>query len=73
MMYLSLRPSSAFSEAKRGRKMACMVSEKQLDIGNVIKFLENISQYNYTNVPPIKPKAGEVHLFVPANAVDQGE
>lgn len=54
-------------------KMACMVSEKQLDIGNVIKFLENISQYNYTNVPPIKPKAGEVHLFVPANAVDQGE
>ena len=58
---------------KRGMKMACMVSEKQLDTGNVIKFLENISQYNYTNVPPIKPKAGEVHLFVPANAVDQGE
>ena len=54
-MCLSLDLSSTFSEAKRGRNIVCMVSKKELDIGDVIKFLENISQYNYTNVLPINP------------------
>jgi len=49
-----------------------MFSEKQLDIGDVIKFLENIEQYNGVNIPPMKPKATEVYLFVPSFAEEQG-
>ena len=52
--------------------MACMNSEKQLDIGDAIKLLENIDQYQFLNLPPVKPKAGEVFLFVPTCPEDQG-
>lgn len=51
--------------------MACMSSEKQLEIGDVIRLLENIEQYAFSNLPPIKPKAGEAHLFVPASPEEQ--
>ena len=52
--------------------MPCMFSEKQLDIGDVIKFLENVDQYNHVNAPPIKPKAKEVYIFVPSFEEEQG-
>ena len=52
--------------------MPCMLSEKQLDIGDVIRLLENVDQYNHVNVPPIKPKAKEVYLFVPTFEEEQG-
>lgn len=49
-----------------------MTSERQLDIGDVIKLLENVEQYEYVHSPPMKPKAGEAYLFVPACPEEQG-
>lgn len=48
-----------------------MTSERQLDIGDVIKLLENVEQYEYVHSPPMKPKAGEAYLFVPACPEEQ--
>ena len=53
--------------------MACLFSDIQLDIGTAIKLLENLEQYHNVNVPPIKPRAGEVYLFVPEVIEEQGK
>ncbi|XP_002156677.1 uncharacterized protein LOC100203952 [Hydra vulgaris] len=50
----------------------CTKSEKQLDIGEVMKFLENINQYPNVSYPPAKPKAGDAYLFV-ANIQEEQE
>lgn len=52
--------------------LACMNSVKQLDIGDAIRFLENVEQYPHINLPPVKPKAGEVYLFRPTALEEQG-
>ena len=47
------------------QSLACMNSVKQLDIGDAIRLLENVEQYPHINLPPVKPKAGEVYSLCP--------
>ena len=54
------------------RTSVCTKSEKQLDIGEVMKLLENIDQYPNVSYPPAKPKAGDAYLFVAAIREEQG-
>jgi len=51
--------------------MSCYYSEKGLDLDTAIRFLENIEDYPSINQPPVKPKGGEVFIFLPNSLNEQ--
>ena len=52
--------------------MTCMYSEKGLDLDAAIRLLEHIEEHPVINVPPQKPRGGEVFIFLP-DSVDEQE
>lgn len=52
--------------------LPCLTSDKQLEIGEVIKLLENYTQHVHASYPPVKPKGGEAFLFFPERLEEQG-
>ena len=57
----------------RIENVPCATCQKQLDIGEAIKLLENYDQYPNAAYPPVKPKGGEAYLFMPSSLEDQGK
>lgn len=55
-----------------GTHACCMFQEKPLDLETAIKILENVDQYRSVAYPPVKPKGGEVYLFMPQFIEEQG-
>lgn len=51
--------------------MSCMTSEKGLELEEAIRLLENVEEYTTINQPPIKPKGGEVFLYLPFSQDEQ--
>lgn len=51
--------------------MSCLFSEKGLDLDTAISILENIEDYVTINQPPVKPKGGEVFIFIPDSPHEQ--
>lgn len=43
-----------------------------LDLDTAISILENIEDYVTINQPPVKPKGGEVFIFIPDSPHEQG-
>ena len=50
----------------------CMFQEKPLDLESAIKILENVEEHRAVAYPPVKPKGGEVYLFIPQTLEEQG-
>ena len=55
-----------------GTHAFCMFQEKPLELETAIKILENVEQYRTVAYPPVKPKGGEVYLFMPQFIEEQG-
>ena len=55
-----------------GTHAFCMFQEKPLALETAIKILENVDQYRSVAYPPVKPKGGEVYLFMPQFIEEQG-
>ena len=55
-----------------GTHAYCMFQEKPLELETAIKILENVEKYRSVAYPPVKPKGGEVYLFMPHFIEEQG-
>ncbi|XP_065656541.1 uncharacterized protein LOC100202561 isoform X2 [Hydra vulgaris] len=51
--------------------MSCMFCDKGLDLDTAIRLLENIDFYPIINQPPVKPKGGEVFIYLPDTVEEQ--
>ena len=50
----------------------CLYQEKPLELETAIKILENADSHKTMQFPPVKPKGGEVYLFVARSKEEQG-
>ena len=51
--------------------MSCLISEKGLELDIAIRMLERVKEFAYIQQPPVKPRGGEVFLFLPETEDEQ--
>ena len=61
------------SSADYTKPSYCMYQEKPLELETAIHILENVPDYRAVHYPPVKPKGGEVYLFLAQNTEEQGK
>lgn len=48
------------------------ISFSGIDLDAAIRILEHIEDYSTISEPPVKPKGGEMFIYLPANTQEQG-